>query len=263
MKVLRLVREKFLHVFYVPGNHEMWIQKMHEKDADEAQEREAICNDSIEKFFHIQSLCDKLGVHTLPTFVGQGPECVLVMPLFSWYNAQFGDGKASPDLEAFDLQCLWPSHVAPEERGSQQPSIETFFSSLNTCALERLAHWREQELQFTTLSLSHFIPFPEVFPGFKQLRCVMGSPQLGSQVTTCRSSVHVFGHSHISVDELVADPAGHVIRMVQAAIGYAKEHGETLVSQEESLAKASPVMLWRPKLPKQKSSKRVRSLTML
>ena len=53
---LALLRAKFMKVFYVPGNHELWVRK-------EPQT-------SVEKFFSVLALCEALGIDTSPAKVG-------------------------------------------------------------------------------------------------------------------------------------------------------------------------------------------------
>src|SRR5215467_5185309 len=65
---LSLLRSKFRRVFYMPGNHELWVR-------DEAR-------DSIEKLDQILALCDEIDVETRPARVG----IYRIVPLFSWYD---------------------------------------------------------------------------------------------------------------------------------------------------------------------------------
>lgn len=50
---LETLNQKFKHVFYVPGNRELWVK-------DKKYQH------SIEKFEDILQLCDKLEIHTKP-----------------------------------------------------------------------------------------------------------------------------------------------------------------------------------------------------
>lgn len=48
------MKARFAYIFYVPGNHEMWI-----RPSDTAK-------DSLQKFKQILALCDELGILTKP-----------------------------------------------------------------------------------------------------------------------------------------------------------------------------------------------------
>jgi UDP-2,3-diacylglucosamine pyrophosphatase LpxH len=100
---LKLLAGSFHAVFFVPGNHDLWIRP---GTQDEAY------FDSFAKLFALKALCRQLGVHTGPAMVRwRGPKAgqkeqgqqqgqqqqqeleqeVLVVPLLSWYNWQFDE----------------------------------------------------------------------------------------------------------------------------------------------------------------------------
>lgn len=56
-KFFRLLVSNFRDVFYVPGNHDLWVF---------GQGTDVGSKDSIEKFHQIMELCKRLGVHTSP-----------------------------------------------------------------------------------------------------------------------------------------------------------------------------------------------------
>ena len=60
------LQERFAGVFFVPGNHELWVRG----------ER----GDSLDKFDRLISLCHQLGVHTQMRARGEW----WIAPLFSW-----------------------------------------------------------------------------------------------------------------------------------------------------------------------------------
>lgn len=193
---LLILTGKFRHVFYVPGNHELWLSDKFET--------------SVHKFFAILQLCDDLGVHTSPAFVGDG---LLVAPLFSWYR-RHGASHAGA-LERFDGSCRWPFKNCASSLDNR---IADFFLALNDQAL----HWIRANTRPTTavISLSHFVPHvTDLFPGFLALRHIMGCQDLDRQLETLKPRVHVFGHSHINVDELIG-----TTRFVQQALGHPSDH---------------------------------------
>src|SRR5690242_1627808 len=91
---LGLLRSRFARVFYVPGNHELWV-------------RTDNCH-SVEKFNRILALCEDLGIETRPARVGT----TWIVPLFSWYDSAYDeDGSADAlELEGWaDYHfCRWP-----------------------------------------------------------------------------------------------------------------------------------------------------------
>ena len=71
---LSLLQTKFRAVCYVPGNHELWVR------------RQGVAT-SIDKFFEVLQVCDKIGVHIRPVRIGK----VHIVPIFSWYSKDFSD----------------------------------------------------------------------------------------------------------------------------------------------------------------------------
>jgi predicted phosphodiesterase len=191
-QTLLILRAKFRHVFYLPGNHELWVK--HEQW------------NSLEKFFRIRELCDRLGIHTRPMQV----EKIWIVPLFSWYSADFDhDGhQYRADLAGWrDFRaCRWPEDLQ---------NIAEFFYTLN----EPHIHLYDGPV----ISFSHFVPRPELLPPrpylfFKALPQVAGSLLIEQQLRRLQSVTHVFGHSHITRDHLIDG-----VRYVQNPLGYPRE----------------------------------------
>ena len=62
---LRLFAGKFAHVFFTPGNHDLWIR---------SKGGEPRWEDSMEKLEAVLRLCDECGVHTRPKLLRGGGE---------------------------------------------------------------------------------------------------------------------------------------------------------------------------------------------
>ncbi|MBT4499109.1 MAG: metallophosphoesterase [Gemmatimonadetes bacterium] len=189
-ETLDLLKRKFGEVFYVPGNHELWVGKNGE--------------DSVKKFFRILELCDQLGVRTGPAEM----EGCRIVPLFSWYDDSFDGRVDDPSLQNWvDFRhCRWPSTV-------EAPAL--FFAGLNG---DRIRASSEP-----TVSFSHFLPRPELLPDrhflrFKGLPQVAGSASIERMVRQLGARVHVFGHSHIRRDVVLEG-----VRYVQHHLGYPRE----------------------------------------
>ncbi|HVR37247.1 MAG TPA: metallophosphoesterase, partial [Methylomirabilota bacterium] len=71
---LSRLEQAFANVFFVPGNHDLWV-------------RPDSPGDSLDKLDRLWALCDALGVHTTPGIVRPVSEgrAVKVVPLHSWY----------------------------------------------------------------------------------------------------------------------------------------------------------------------------------
>ncbi|HXH09202.1 MAG TPA: metallophosphoesterase [Alphaproteobacteria bacterium] len=189
---LAFFRAKFRHVFYVPGNHELWVRKEPYT--------------SVDKFRRILDLCDTLGVHTRPAKI----EGVWIVPLLSWYQASF-DTENSGDATTLDGWadfhcCRWPGRVT---------DVAEFFLALNQPHLK--------SYDGPVVSFSHFLPRRDLLPAidrlrFKGLPKVAGCAELDRQIRQINASIHVFGHSHISCDRVIDG-----VRYVQNPLKYPRE----------------------------------------
>jgi hypothetical protein len=203
---LTLLKNKFQHVFYLPGNHELWV-------------RYDDC-DSVEKLHRVLELCDTLGVQTRPASVYG----LWIVPLFSWYDSSFAttDAESHSELSGWaDFHfCKWPEEIR---------SLSEFFLKLNESRLDPRG---------LTISFSHFLPRRDLLPApeylkFKGLPHVAGCLSLEDQIRTLQSTIHVFGHSHISCDRVVDG-----VRYVQNALRYPRERTSS----------SFPIkMIWRSK----------------
>lgn len=175
--VLSLLRERFAQLFFVPGNHELWVR--------------GDPRDSLEKFQAVLDVCRAADVRTAPARAGGA----WVVPLFSWYHDSFdvrGEGDEST-LEAWADRyfCRWPAGM---ER------VDRHFLALNE------PHLRRHDAP--VVSFSHFVPRTELVPPvwslrFKGLPLVAGSVELDAQVRRLGAAVHVYGHTHIPGDRVL------------------------------------------------------------
>jgi predicted phosphodiesterase len=189
---LALLRAKFMKIFYVPGNHELWVRK----------ERQT----SVEKFFSVLALCETLDIQTSPAKV----DTVWIVPLFSWYEPQFdadnsGDNDSLGGWADFYL-CKWPTDIG---------QVCNFFLNMNE---PRLLSY-----DGPVISFSHFLPRRDLLPAVERLRFkglpkVAGCAALDTQIRSLKSGVHVFGHSHISCDRVIDG-----VRYIQNPLRYPRE----------------------------------------
>ena len=188
---LNTLQARFKKLFFVPGNHELWVTK----DDDH----------SIAKFERILALCSRLGIATSPQLV----EDVWIVPLFSWYESDFfpAGNINDPQLEGWsDFHfCQWPDQIDPL----------SYFLALNRPNIRGYDR--------PVISFSHFVPRLELIPPpevlfFKSLPLVSGSNQIEAQLREINSHVHLFGHTHINRDQTIDN-----VRYVQNALRYPRE----------------------------------------
>jgi Icc-related predicted phosphoesterase len=174
---LQWLAARFAEVFFVPGNHELWVR--------------GDPRDSMRKFHDVLRLCDQVGVRTGPARVGGA----WVVPLFSWYDPSFdvlGEG-AEEELEAWSDRyfCRWPEGTGRVDE-----------------AFLRMNEPRVHPYDGPVVTFSHFVPRPELLPPasylrFKGLPLVAGSLGIEAQIRRIQPRVHVFGHTHIPSDRVI------------------------------------------------------------
>lgn len=206
-RALGALKARFSRVFYVFGNHELWMTP------NEA-------GDSLDKLARLDELCDRLGVETRPARVDDA----WVVPLRSWYDGSLAvDGAPRPaDLAGWvDFrQCRW---------SMPQADVARHFTAANAAAL--------RAYDGPVVSYSHFLPRSDLLPPrevlrFKGLPEVAGDAALDGQLRQLGAKVHVFGHSHINLDRVIDG-----VRYVQNALRYPRE-------RQRSGQAAEPKLVW-------------------
>jgi len=231
-EALASLRGKFASVFFVPGNHELWIRK---EDL----------GDSIGKFEQVMSLCESLGVQTFPGKLHSGETTVHIVPLFSWY-ARPEDGPDSLYLkkktENTSLQ-MWG-----DDRFTRWPqmeeSIADYFLGMNRA--------RFPEAGEDVISFSHFLPRRElIFGSEKRSRSggggqgdphpwfnfsrFAGSAGINRQIRELRSVIHVYGHQHRDRNREIDG-----VQYVSRCLGYRREQIAGFACAIES----GPQLIW-------------------
>jgi len=194
--VLVALKRKFKEVFFVPGNHELWISRCGTKD-------------SLVKLDLVMRLARAAGVRT-STWHG---DAITVVPMMSWYDYSFGEPDAQLKGAWSDFRsCRWPESY-------DEAAITRHFLRQNDESL--------QSRNGTVISFSHFLPRIDVMPeriprSHRYLYPVLGSDALGAQVRRLSPDVHVYGHSHVN-RRVVIDG----VEYVNNAFGYPSERGIT------------------------------------
>lgn len=229
---LQLLLERFGHVFFCPGNHDLWL---HPKDG---------CKDSVEKFQKLEELCEELGVKTQPSFVGK----VLIVPLLSWYHASFDKepeilDETLPPVEKMMsdfMLCKWPTGLTALE---ESDSIARHFDDLNE---GREALRASRPSARAVITFSHFLPRPDLLPEkrflyFPPIAKAVGSSFLGERLKRWAPDVHVFGHTHYGWCSIHDGT-----RFVQACLAYPRERVDrpfSVYCKGSSGSRAAPPLL--------------------
>ena len=171
-RALRLLVRKFGRVFFVPGNHELWVRRCRTVD-------------SIAKFDAVLAIAEDCGASTRPW----QSDRLRIVPLFAWYDYSFGTPGGLLTASWADFHaCVWPHSESPA-------SITEHFLAMNpSCA---------PDADRFVISFSHFLPridvMPDTIPVHQQyLYPILGSRRLGRQVSRLGSDIHAYGHSHVN-----------------------------------------------------------------
>lgn len=255
----RLVR-KFGLVFYVPGNHELWLRR----DGSEG-------STSLEKLERLEQVCARLGVVTSPQRVQLRSGTIRVCPLLSMHHQSF-DTEPGIDL----LRLPGVSRAMADYRAMRFPTplslgseaLAEHFDRLNDAAAERsdeqsamhaaLSPWSPASEAAAgpsasastsgsaepLLSFSHFLPRIELCPEkrflvYPDLMKAVGSRPLGRRVATLQPHMHCFGHSHFGWD---LDVEG--TRYVQAALATPGERRRRMPSLAIGDIEREPLQLY-------------------
>lgn len=240
---------RFKHVFYVPGNHELWSMKGESWD-------------SLEKFYHILSFCDRLGVRTQPGLIGQDLDKVWVVPMFSWYTTpeENEDSLYLPKTGADPGLKVWSDAYFvkwPAFEDGMTPA--QFFLKLNEPNIRAT-------YEHPVVSFSHFLSRRDVmisldlvdevtarYKGWKvgdppppsnrapvdgfNFSRVAGTLSLDDQIRRLGSKVHVHGHQHRNRFRMTDG-----ILYASHCLGYKHERQKNLIRGLEQ----GPLLVWDP-----------------
>lgn len=221
------LKERFRHVFFVPGNHDVWCRSKQEPYVD-----------SVEKLGALMEACSDLEVATEPKII----DGVGIIPLFSWYHQSFDKEQDITGLRIPSLKmackdfhaCKWPSTLS-----SSDLSLAKYFDEMNFKKFEVIREIQETSCQVITFS--HFLPRSELCPEkrmlfYPNLPKVIGSDLLEASLRKIHgpngnpSACHVFGHTHFCWDSVLDG-----IRYIQAPLAYPRERKRRMNGGEEWL----------------------------
>jgi predicted phosphodiesterase len=170
---LIFLANRFRKVFYVPGNHDLWL-----------------CDNdgwttSFDKFNEICTVMDNCGV----SGTASHDDGISIVPLLGWYDYSFGEPDDELKAVWADFRlCKWPKNVRLSE-------ITAWFTNKN--------HPLICPENNTVISFSHFLPRIDVMPYYipprhRLVYPVLGSAVLERQIRLLGPSIHVYGHSHVN-----------------------------------------------------------------
>ena len=228
---LRTMVRAYETVFFVPGNHDVWLTEKGESGA----------YDSLAKWRDLLTICDEEGVHTRPrrlqTAGGRG---LWVLPIASWHHRSWDREpplKAPPGhsfrvdplsrhASSDDGYTRWPCGL---EHGSEElaealdalndervgPDGLTFGDAVAAIDAERDAAAAAGDPPPLVLTMSHFLPRQELVPEKRHLfmptlHRIVGSDFLRSRVGAARPDVHYFGHTHFAWDQTLDDGVRYI-----------------------------------------------------
>ncbi|CAK0842279.1 unnamed protein product [Prorocentrum cordatum] len=180
VKGLTTLRAKFRRVFYVPGNHETWI---HPSETTRYP-------DSLAKLLAIMETCDELDVDVFPAAIAHD---VFIVPLLSWYSAEFDYEDPYPSLDGVDKYSKWP--LDPDTQ------LWKYMLKMNEAHFGHPYHG-------TVITFSHFLPRRDLpFKSHGDAAKSTGCTQLDDQIRrfSARKRIHVYGHSPQSFHALKDD----------------------------------------------------------
>ena len=200
---LKALRACFGRVFYVPGNHDLWVRP----DTDDRKFSDSLC-----KLFALFEACDALDVDVQPGEVALG---VTIAPLLSWYDATFDEQDPKHGTLLYDKFASFPcGHTAAWQ-------LLLRCNERHVAALEVRTARDDAAI---VVSFSHFLPRAELpcSTGVPELRKNVGCKHLDLHIQRIRAGVHVYGHTHVNGDgtcgaRYVKDPSTGMMQPVGEA----------------------------------------------
>jgi predicted phosphodiesterase len=191
---LTTLARRFRHLFFVPGNHDVWVV------------RDAPRKSSLQKLREVRDVIDQSGATADAALVDD----VAIVPLFSWYDYSFG-------LPSDELRSIWMDYTACRwPAGFEAREVAAVFDSINTGVQVPAGASR-------VITFSHFLPRLDVMPAQiplskRVIYPVLGSRTLDNKVRELGSHLHVYGHSHVNRRVRIEG-----VTYVNNAFGYPKE----------------------------------------
>ena len=208
---LRLLKDRFEKVFWMPGNHDLWT---HPEDPCKLRGEE--------RYLHLVELCRRLDVLTpedpYPVWEGDGGP-VTVAPLFLLYDYTFRTDGARTKDEAIDLadragvMCMDERLLHPDPH----PSREAWCEARLATTEKRLA---ELEPGTRTVLAGHFplVRDPTLVLRFPEFAIWCGTERTADWHRRFNAVAAVYGHLHIPRTTWQDG-----VRFEEVSVGYPRE----------------------------------------
>ncbi len=173
ISAMKLLKDRFKEVFFVPGNHDLWVKEN---------------ENSFAKFDNIKKELESMGICMRPKQFGLS---LAIIPLFSWYDYSFGNPSEL-------LMQVWQDYIRCSWKGGKaEKEITDYFLAMNE------AHSMDKSLA-KVITFSHFLPRIDIMPSYipedkRFVYPVLGSWSLDRQLRGYGAHMHVYGHSHVNV----------------------------------------------------------------
>ncbi|WP_232661938.1 metallophosphoesterase family protein [Pseudonocardia sp. TRM90224] len=208
---LRLLRDRFAQVIWVPGNHELW-----------SREKDPVALRGEERYKHLVEECRDLAVLTpedpFPVWTGAGGP-VTIAPLFVLYDYSFLPDGASTVEEG--LAVAYKSGVVCTDEYLLHP--DPFPSRADWCAAriaESERRLAEIDPALPTVLVNHWplTRYPTRVLNYPEFALWCGTVHTADWHVRYRAAAVVYGHLHIP---RVTVEDG--VRFVEVSLGYPRE----------------------------------------
>jgi len=224
----------FARVFFVPGNHDLWLRSPNGKTA-------------IDKLSEVLDLCQRLGVEAEPGRIHTAVGAVWILPVFSWYRMP-EEGPAS-------LYAQKPGEDPTLSMWSDRRFVRWPDLAPHVCAADYMLSLNngrsDAAYDAPVISFSHFLPRTDLifstdgerkaqphprdpFPAFNFSR-VAGCACIEHHIRAAGSRVHLYGHQH-------RDRCRHIdgVTYVSRCLGYPRERRSRGIGPLD----AGPKLIW-------------------
>jgi len=221
----------FRKVFFVPGNHDLWV------DAD--------CSDSLEKLLRVEEICRDAGILRESGLIHSGESAVQVAPLDSWYQEPEDGGDTLFIMR--DGDDAWRDAWA-DYRRIRWP-VDAPSGGIFEYMAEPRRRFERFAPQVPVVTFSHFLPRRELLRGrhresggglreprhaFNFSR-VAGSRAIDRYLRSLDSRLHIYGHQHRNRDRMIEG-----VRYVSHCLGYPVERDRDHIVDLEN----GPILIW-------------------